>query len=719
MKLVFSVPSEEDIKTNCIQITDLKQLRDGTLGKYRDAPCLTCTMPFCPGHVGYYELNPDNYIPHPIYHQLVPKILECICQNCNKVIKTTANCTNFNDYHKNVKTKFRISCSKDCETVVGEYKYTHKYDNDKGCFIYTDNVKLAIKGKMELTFAEVKDIFKNISSKKIYLDTNLNVHNLIMKHVLILPDNIRNGLTIDGTGDVYTRLYETIMRSKITYIILNSVMHLIGYTSEANGDPMIRHMLTSKSGLMRSSLMCSRQNESARSVITSDSRIPLSHVGVPQIFKDKLPINVYIKDNSIDKIIEIIKSDEFVSMGNIPINNATKISKTKLIKLLNSYTDSKYFIKRCLRDDDWVFINRQPTLHRHSILAFQVQLVPQRTITLNLACVTAFNADFDGDEITLYVASDKGSIEECKNILSIKHNIVSPEDGKLVVIPVQDCITGTYIMTESNEPMPKELIECLKKYVDEDFTTPNEAFGLLCKKQYQSPVNKDGLIKIIKQMGPNEAITFMTKLQLMVDDYLKVYPLSVCYSNFNPFTKEEVDNILNTFYFNNVPKLEQAENAKEEFTFYSQQIETQICKYLDTTIKESILNYITEQVEPNDLLKIIDSKAKGKKLDLVQSWVALCQQYVFGRQKEMFGMRSNATIAEKKGFVTSSYGQGLDEAGLYFQATAARSTIINTGVNTADPGYLQRQLSKFMADVVTDDECHVLNHDSVIIAKLS
>jgi DNA-directed RNA polymerase beta' subunit len=81
----------------------------------------------------------------------------------------------------------------------------------------------------------------------------------------------------------------------------------------------------------------------------------------------------------------------------------------------------------------------------------------------------------------------------------------------------------------------------------------------------------------------------------------------------------------------------------------------------------------------------------------------------------MLGIDDNMSGPERHGFVTSSYGRGLDEAGLFYQATAARSTVVSTGVNTADPGYLQRQLSKFMADVYVDDKMNVVNHEGVVI----
>lgn len=678
MKLIFTIPSKDEVQATCIPITQIKQLKDGTLGTYNDAQCKQCSNKQCLGHVGYIQLS--TFIPHPLYFDLIPKILSDV------------GSIKYEFYHK-------------FDIIKKEFKIDKHYPEFQ--FKYREGIYSNI-----VSINEAQQMLKQTSSIK-FAET-FDPTNLLVDYVLVMPNVTRSNLSYDGNLDTYTRHYEEILqlsKTKMGVRICNIYMELVGKSAEYEGVPMIQHMLTSKSGLMRSNLMCSRQNRSARSVITTDSMIPLSHIGVPKIFSDKLTVYEYIDENTnLTNYIKYMKSSEFVNYGNLPI-------KTKLEKHLSEYRNGEYYTERKLRNDDWVYINRQPTLHRYSVIAFKVKLVDVRTIVLNLACVPAFNADFDGDEVTMYVASDKYSIRDCETKLAVHHNIISPENGSIVIGPVQDCISGVYCMTKYNHQLPKELVYKMNEYLGEELpcTNSKEVFMHLVPMNVDCPVDKTQLYSIIKSIGGIKAIEFITKLQVIVDLYLKIYPLSVCYKDFNPLSLETVQSILDNRYRVYIDTIDHAEETKKIVPIYAQQIETQICNFLDGTVKNGIMEDIMNINYKSDLIDIIESGAKGKKPDLVQSWVALCQQYVFGRQEPMLGINNNMSGPERHGFVTSSYGRGLDEAGLFYQATAARSTVVSTGVNTADPGYLQRQLSKFMADVYVDDKMNIVNHEGVVI----
>lgn len=723
MDIIFCVPTRSEVEAVCIKVKKKVHLRDGTLGDYDDAKCKHCTLSRCTGHVGYIDLNFKIF--HPLYFSIVPKLMSCFCSNCKTLIQLKCPAKDFDEYIKFAHNSSIGYCTPGCETVADNFEYTHTFNSNKQQFEYKNVDKpLGLKmkdGDVVYDTNTIQIMFGTINDEdivKLGFYQEFNPRALIVDYILVLPNNVRNNLKIDGNADSYTMIYEKLLNSKVSAIeAMNSTISIIGCTAANNNIPMIRHMITSKTGLGRSNLMSSRQFRSARSVISVNSYIPLSHVGVPDNFKNKLTVYVYLKSMKISDIVNFMLSDECVAYGNLPKRNYKDMPLYKFEKSIRKLKLDNYYVERALRDDDWVYINRQPTLHRHSIIAFKVKLIPQRTIALNSACVTAFNADFDGDEITLYVASDRNSIEECKTKLAVEHNIMSPENGKLVIFPVQDCITGTYIMSMSHEPMPKGLIDLMEEIIGTRVNTPIEAINAICHVEYETPINSKSLDKIIRNLKPKDAIEFMSKLQLVVDAYLKAYPLSVSYTDFNPLDDETIDGILKKHYYDNNYVMEKAHEYKEMYPFYADRIEPKICDYLDTTVKESILEETMSIVPKSDLIHIIESGAKGKTLSLVQSWVALCQQYVFGRQETMYGMSDMYTSAEKHGFVTTSYGRGLDEAGMFYQATAARSTIINTGVNTADPGYLQRQLSKFMADVYVDEDMEVINHDGVVIAK--
>lgn len=691
--MFFNPVSPNDIPFLFQEIKSPHALKSGILGKYSEASCSTCMSDECNGHVGYIKLG--FCIMHPVLFKFIPKILSCICRKCNVAIRSRY--ITWDEHYSAIMSKGDdLHCN--CETpTIHKMVFAQEFKNGQFSSNGYDNLCFKrngyAKNKELYNLDRVRELFSMISNDVMGFDKRFKPHHLITNYVLVLPNVARSGLKPDGDLDPITELYTKIFAAKEDISVMNIYLKILG--TSASETPMIKQMLTGKGGLMRASLMAARQNRSARSVISPNSYIPLHEIGVPDMFKRKLTVFEYVPKGDLRKYMEYIRSSIFVSPGNVPFS--LSMSNESIMKILEACADGEYYTERELRNGDWVYVNRQPTLHRHSILAFNARLITHRTITLNLACVSAFNADFDGDEMTLYVASDMTSRAECQCILGIEHNMLSPENGKLVIHPVQDTITGIYKMT-----------------THPNVTTRNNASSRLLQLFPMLPegiIDKDVLFKVILDLhadNPRKALDFITDIQIYVDKWIKKHPITVGFFDFCPFTNEERDVILNDCYFKRKHVIDNLEKQKELYPQYSNQLENIICMFLDANVKGSMLTTIKDKVKDNDLMTMVASGAKGKQLDLVQSWVALCQQYVNGRQESLGD-------DDSKGFVTDCYSRGLSSTSAYYQATAARATIINTGVNTADPGYLYHQLSKFMSGVKVEYDGSVTNHDGTLL----
>lgn len=734
MEFIIQLIEKDEVSNIYKEIKHHTQLFDGTLGTYGDALCKSCSHSNCNGHTGFIKL--DFIMPHPIYVTLIPKIVSCFCINCRSLCKPNIKATNFSDYYEMIISKsFNLQCEcSDPQTLIFKYETTYNNNTKEFMFDKKSITGFSMKNKghhiASYTIDEVYELFDLLTEEDVKLlgfASNFKPKNLLINYVPVLMNVARSGLVADGHVDYLTRIYQDILtetqketlNEPIKLQIFNLFSTIIGKKADSDGLQMIRHMLSGKTGLMRSNLMSARQNRSARTVISLDTSIPITHVGVPRRFKKKLTVFHYVTNTK--QYIDYILSDEFVNNGNINIKKPlNKFNAKALPKILAKYSNGNYYTERELRDDDWVYINRQPTLHRNSFLAFKTRLINYGTITLNLACVAAFNADFDGDEMTLYVASDKDSIKECEERMAIEHNMISAENNSLVVRPAQDSIAAVYMMTRDNVEFDDEERKFFGRNTSHSLFWSLLPADYKCDKQF--PIKRGALeeiiIEIINKINPKAALETIDKIQLMADNWMQVFPLSIGYFDFAMLTEDERKDIMDAMYENDKPKIIAAEKAKEDFPEYVNDLEKHISMFLDINIKMGISKVLQlETRKDNPLVSIVLSGSKGKDLDIVQGTVALCQQYFNGRQKPMIGIPKDSIDPEDKGFVTSSYSKGLTQKELFYQATAARATIVSTGVNTADPGYLQRQLSRFMADVYTDSDGNVINHLNMKIAR--
>ena len=211
--------------------------------------------------------------------------------------------------------------------------------------------------------------------------------------------------------------------------------------------------LKTKEGRIRGNLMGKRCDFTSRSVITGDDNLGMHEVGVPISVAKTLSVPVRVTgynkkllQEKLDKVPTIVK---FVVRPNG--------SRVDLSFFKGKITlDVGWTIERELQDGDIVLFNRQPSLHKMSIMAHEVKILPYSTFRMNLSCTTPYNADFDGDEMNIHVLQTVEAQAEARNIMAVKYQIVSPQSNRPVMSVIQDTMCGAYLLSGDDVVLDKD-----------------------------------------------------------------------------------------------------------------------------------------------------------------------------------------------------------------------------------------------------------------------
>ena len=336
-------------------------------------------------------------------------------------------------------------------------------------------------------------------------DGNTCDDDITIQYIEIIKANNHLIELIEENKESQKDLFETKKQklvSTIRFRILTTFNNSAGKAKHTtNGRPIkgIKERLTGKDGQLRNNLLGKRCNQTGRTVIGPDPTLKMGQLAVPELMANTLTVpervtvfnrqklqnlvnsgevNSVIKPdgktcinikrfrkgtrlmpNDIivrgDKRILVTSSKEPLLPGDQLIRNGEPVENT--IHSNREYPiDIGWIIERKLTDGDIVLLNRQPTLHRASMLAMEVVVRPNKTLRFNLAINKPFNADFDGDEMNIHVAQTLESQAELKMVAAAKYNLISPQSSKSNMAIVQDSCLGSYIMTKGFQKITKD-----------------------------------------------------------------------------------------------------------------------------------------------------------------------------------------------------------------------------------------------------------------------
>ena len=502
----FSIASPEMIRTmatteittpelyenNCPKFSGLFDLRMGTQDHL--FLCKTCknNMRDCSGHFGCIELARKVYFIH--YLLTVKKVLQCVCYKCSSLLVDKTNTRFINKIKKkapNIRMKLLHKvCNSHSKKICLNYEGCSRFQPHylkEGTNLYVVHKIQNEEGKLEdkktrLSADSCYEILRKITDEDCELlgfSPTFSRPEWLICSVLPVPPpcvrpSVKHDANLRSEDDLTYKLLDIVKanNSLLSKIKSNDKNHIDDYVdylqynittlidNEVKGIPpaqqrtgrllkSIRQRLKGKEGRIRGNIMGKRVNYSARSVISPDPNIDIDELGVPLKIAMNMTypeiVNVYNKKFLI-KLVEN-GPDTHPGAKYIIKKNGVRLDLRyvqKNIKL--EYGD---IVERHIINGDIVLFNRQPSLHKMSMMGHRVRVMPYSTFRLNVCVTTPYNADFDGDEMNLYLGQSVIASTEIKELVCVPNQIVSPQSNKPVIGCIMDTVVGANNITKN------------------------------------------------------------------------------------------------------------------------------------------------------------------------------------------------------------------------------------------------------------------------------
>jgi DNA-directed RNA polymerase subunit beta' len=600
------------------------------------------------------------------------------------------------------------------------------------------------------------DALKRLSVVEAFRDANTRITNrpewMVMQYIPVIPPELRPLVPLDGgrfassdLNDLYRRVIirnnrlKRLLEIKAPEVILRNEKRMLqeaidslfdnsrkSNAVKAEGGRALKSLsdvLKGKQGRFRQNLLGKRVDYSGRSVIVVGPEMKLHECGLPKDMAAEL-----FKPFIIRKLIErgIVKT----------VKSARKLVDKKEAIVWD-------ILENILKGHP-ILLNRAPTLHRLSIQAFQPKLIEGKAIQLHPLVTTAFNADFDGDQMAVHVPLSNAAVLEAQLLMLASHNILNPQNGTPITLPSQDMVLGLYYISKGKKSTPTEKVRGEGKafYSNEEVIIAyNEGVVDLHAwiKVKANIRNTDGLLEhklidttvgrvIFNQHVPAEvgfvnALLTKKNLRDIIGDIIETTNV--------PKTAKFLDDIKTlgfrtafqgglSFSINDliIPdiKEELLQNAKGEvdevWDNYNMGLITNNERYnqtvdiwsrVDTRITETLIRELAADKQGfNSVYMMLDSGARGSKQQI----------------KQLAGIRGLMAKPRKSGSsgseiienpILSNFKGGLNVLDYFISTHGARKGLADTALKTADAGYLTRRLVDVAQDVViTEEDCGTL-----------
>ncbi len=456
-----------------------------------------CKVDECPGHFGHIDLAMP--VIHVGFIKDIKMLLESTCCKCGRLMLSEEQ------------IRARMDSMERMEEFGGDTvefknysKETAKDASGKGICPYCGAEQIKIKLDKPTTFREVNDNHK-LTAKEVrerlerIPDDDLRALGIdpetcrpewmVLTALAVPPVTVRPSITLDSgdrSEDDLTHKLVDVLRinqrlrenrdAGAPQLIVEDLWELLQYhvttyfDNQTSGIPPARHRsgrplktlaqrLKGKEGRFRSNLSGKRVNFSARTVISPDPLLSINEVGVPVIAARELTVPVHVNAHNIDRMREFVARGPGPLPDNpyVPGVNYVIRSDGRRIRVTEKNAadvaegiEVDYVVERQLVDGDIVLFNRQPSLHRMSIMGHRVRIMPGRTFRFNLCDCPPYNADFDGDEMNLHVLQSDEARAEARILMLVQENILSPRYGGPIIGAIHDHITGAYFLTHNN-----------------------------------------------------------------------------------------------------------------------------------------------------------------------------------------------------------------------------------------------------------------------------
>ena len=809
---VVEVISQNTYDGNEPKIGGLFDPRMGVLDNGKK--CRSCgqTNHNCPGHFGHYRLARPVYFIQ--FLPIVLNVLRCVCIRCSKLLIDK-------DSHPRIARKRGEARWREVYTLCGNISRCGQQTED-GCgarqpnrFVRDGIARIVAewdaqetaetkteKVRQPLDVEYVHRLFRQVTDEDVdFMGFSRHWCRpdwMICTVLPIPPPQVRPSVIQDNNqrseDDLTHKLFEIIRMNKVLQekIDKNSARNQIEeYTdvlqyhiatlvdnkipgvapsAQRGGRPLksIQQRIGGKEGRVRYNIQGKRVEQSARTVITPDPNLSIAEVGVPMKIAMNLTRPERVTQWNRKKLYKFVQNgaDVFPGAKSIVRVDGRMISlkhvNTKEIVLYNGD-----IVNRHLMDGDILLFNRQPTLHRLSMMGHIVKVLPFNTFRLNVSVTSPYNADFDGDEMNAHIPQSYEAFIELKEIAAVPHQIIRPRDATPVIGVVQDSLVGSYLATKpGNSFTRREFMNLMmwnKRF--EGLPTPANGSGkdakfsghqiigsLLAPINMEMPNNsyKDdksvsNIVKIregivtqgifdksifnkpgrgiihttYNDYGPEDTVNLIDNIQCVIENYLIMKGFSVGISDLiaDEKTRTDMNDVIQTCKKDIDEIILQLHNdlfVNNTGKTNQEEFETRCFINLNKALNESGKVGEGSLSTENRLVAMVKAGSKGGALNIAQMLACVGQQAPEGKRipygftdRTLPHYKMYDDGAEARGFVESSFIRGLTPQEFFFHAMSGREGLIDTAVKTSETGYTQRQLIKAMEDLM-------INHDGTV-----
>ena len=748
--------------------------------------CRSCgqTNHKCPGHFGHFRLaRPVYYIQ---FLPFIQNILSCVCIRCSKLVIDKKYRKHYLKRRGEARYREVLTackeigrCGQETEDGCGSRQPT-RYVREGIARIVAEWDEVSPEGektkqRQPLEVEYVLRLFRRITDEDVdFMGLSrfwCRPDWMICTVLPIPPPQVRPSVIQDNnqrSEDDLTHKLAEIIKTNNTYLqprieagaaksVIDEWTNVLQYhiatlvdnqipgvapSAQRNGRPLksIQQRLGSKEGRIRYNIQGKRVEFSARSVITPDPNISIAELGVPEKIAMNLTfperVTRFSKDHrgNLDKMYRLIQNGPNKFPGAKTIRHKDgRITSLRHVNTKEIVLHEGDIVNRHLMDGDIVLFNRQPTLHRMSMMGHRVKVLKGKTFRLNVSVTAPYNADFDGDEMNMHCPQSYEAATELDEIAAVPHQILRPRDGLPVIGIVQDTLVGSYRMTREHVsfnrrefmnlmmwnrrfngeiPLPKadgakwtgrQVLSQLLPPINLDMMNSSKKKVVIrdgeilegqIDKSIFSKASKGIIHMTYKDYGSKETVDMIDALQNTVEQFLVYNGFSVGISDLiaDSYTKDDMNNkIKNTksdvetillqihqdLFDNNTGKSNQAEFEDKVFGTLNKATES-----AGESGQSSLAN-------ENRMTAMVRAGSKGGPINIAQMIACVGQQNIEGKRipngfedRTLPHFKKYDDGAEARGFIENSFIAGLTPTEFFFHAMSGREGLIDTAVKS-------------------------------------
>lgn len=811
---VVNVTNPSAPTTGCANIDTVDDPRMGPTAP--GVRCATCsrTRDYCVGHPGYMPFPVPILTPHPDGVKTIVRVLNLVCGSCGhlKLSREEMEAKGFLKIFGNQRLKRleKYAKGRTCRRILSDSSPPNIVDCSNRTFLTKPKADkdglddiFSQSSKSDITVIvkpqEVYEILDSISDEDAELmgfAPSSHPRNLVLWGMVVIPPTSRlaNVSERRTTEHDLTRMYRSILKDiahirqlsddeltdtiefdSAVHRLRNDVKVLIGILEQSGGRKKstrsIKTLISSKTGLIVRHLQGKRVEGSGRAVMSLDPRLRIGQIGIPRRIARALTVREVVTPTNIEAFTEMLKNNEIIRIHKkiagrsslAPLNIDEEAAKRIVLNVGDE-------IERMSRNGDIVFINRNPTLSRQSIIAGEAVITDDRlTIDTHLSYMSGLAGDYDGDEVNVHGPSTVVAREEARELMHVKQMLISGQTNKPNLSLVFDAITACSIMTQVDtfldhsdfqrllsliEP-PVELDGFYKRlrrhYVPID--SGRALFSALLPEglyyQIAEPALniQDGILvsgsvtsfhvgagsytitqAAFKDLGRDAAIAWLDNAYRVGSAFLDIRGFTIGPADFVPDDPQGVKESIEREYQTAVMNIERmskprtpAEAAKQERSI---SLNLNRVSQLGSHVLKSAI------FDKGNNLRILFEAGYPK---VTGSTIA----YVQGSRGQFYTMASERPAAKLSegqrclpmfdpgdtdprahGFCVPGYAKGLSVADSMFDAMTSRESIVTKYVSSSQSGWQAKQLSKGLEDVMVWKDGSVVAAGGWIIQPL-